>query len=251
MKRFLLLVLLAFVPAAFAGTITLLNCPKLGSFEFQGIQIGKVGNVVVTCPDPGAITNPDPVAPTPAPAPPAPKPTPAPAPAPTPANCAWPANGKLQPIFPGGSGNYAFDSFGYTNTGRQPGPDPGATGPANSIQIFKLPGAFLDGTLIQHGHLTFGDFVLVNNGGLYEVSISKCPGDFETYKQDPPLEANVYRCGLTYGPNFSMGWATGTPAFFNECQVPVGEQWYLNWRVHGCPTDTGHTCGNVFTIPRG
>src|SRR5207248_6098139 len=105
---------------------------------------------------------------------------------------------------------------------------------------------FNDGSLIHHGQMVFGDFVLVNNGGTYEVSISKCPGDFETYKKETALAPDQYACGLSYGPNFSIQWAAGDAApFFNECRVPAGEQWYLNWRVRCCPTDTGHSCGNI------
>jgi hypothetical protein len=200
-----------------------------------------------------------------------PDPTPGPTPAPTPAPTAPPSgqcvnaagvtvdvpgNIVMQPMFIGGSGNYVFDSSNYLNNGSATNPpSPGATGPMNTIQVFELPKTWRDGSQVRLAQPVFGDYVLVNNGASFEVAFSKCKGDFSYYKTPqasvtfPGGTQTFTPCGIVYGPNFSMAW--GLQGDFLTCQVSATETWYMNWRVvpGTCPTGTGHTCGNVFSVP--
>lgn len=83
-------------------------------------------------------------------------------------------------------------------------------------------------------------------GATYEVSVSKCPGDFTTYKQQAPTQG-YYSCG---GPpadqvgsfNFQQSW--GSAQQITVCGVPADETWYLNWR---CSRGLqGEPCGQTF-----
>lgn len=190
-------------------------------------------------------------APTPSPTP---APTPAPTPVPPPTDCSMPSNAKAQPIYPGGTINYVYDSFGYTNTGKRPIPDPGTSSPAGSIQVFSIPAAYQDGVSIYHGQVMFGEQPGLNpSGALYEVTISRCPGDFQTYRHDPDFSQSgdftYSSCGFTGGLNGQITWSR-LPGAPGECYVPQGQQWYLNWRSPRCPAEAGvPTCGQTFFIP--
>jgi len=169
-----------------------------------------------------------------------------------------PSNIVMQPIFPGGSSNYVFDSSNYVNSGSSINPSsPGTDVPMNTIQVFTLPRTWADGNPVTYAAPVFSDYPLVNQVGMQiEVAFSKCKGDFSYYKTPqasvtlPGSNQAFTPCGIVYGPNFSMAW--GQQGDYLTCQVPAGETWYMNWRIvpGTFPTGTGHTCGHVFYIPR-
>ncbi len=203
-----------------------------------------------------------------------PAPTVTPAPTPTPAaagtctNSAGqvittPSNIVMQVMYAGGTNNYAYDSSNYVNDGRSGSmapPDPNTTVPMNTIQVFELPKTWRDGGPLTYAQPSFSQTTLVNSiGAQYEVAFSKCKGDF-SYYQTPQASYSFYPggaafvpCGLIHGDSFPVAWTTDpTRADSSTCVVPPSETWYMNWRVvpGTCPTTTGHTCGQVFSVPR-
>lgn len=69
-----------------------------------------------------------------------------------------------------------------------------------------------------------------------EISLSRCPGDYETYKTEAAKVASSARSGKqivcgALGPTPSIKW--NQPG---GCVIPAGETWYLNVRfVSGVP----------------
>jgi hypothetical protein len=201
----------------------------------------------------------------------APSGTPAPTPLPTPAPTSPPtgscyngtqtipetSNIVMQTMYAGGTNNYVLDSRSYTNPvpGTQANGFPQATTVDNTVQVFPLPQTWPDGAPITAALLSFTDYIYFNlSGAQYEISLSKCKGDFSYYKtaQQYPIGNDTYQpCGGLFGATASVRWSN--QGNFLTCQIPTGEQWYMNWRpVPGsCPTNFGHTCGQTFYVPRG
>lgn len=155
-----------------------------------------------------------------------------------------PSNIVMQTMVAGGTNNYVFD--GTQNS----------TSPQNTIQVFPLPKAWLDGAVLTGAGINFASYVNVNLAGAqYEVSFSKCKGDFSYYQTPqasvayPGSTQVFYPCGLTAGADMNVGWSD-MPSIYT-CLIPANEQWYMNWRVKNCPTNLGHTCGQTFYLPRG
>jgi hypothetical protein len=155
-----------------------------------------------------------------------------------------PSNIVMQTMIAGGTNNYVFD--GTVNS----------TSPQGTIQVFPLPKVWLDGSPLTGASAVFASYVNVNlAGAVYEVSISKCKGDFSYYKTTqasvayPGSNQVFYPCGLTAGADMSVGWSDTSSIY--TCMVPANEQWYMNWRVSNCPSGYGHTCGQTFYLPRG
>jgi hypothetical protein len=177
-------------------------------------------NGVATCA--GSITPPNPADPAPVPLPPQPTPTPTSCPG---------VNPNAYPFMdqPGhNTHTYNYTQGGTTVTWRIR-----TTGPG--------------GEPIHGGFIQFASEPSYNPiGATYEVSISKCPGDFTTYKQQTPTQG-YYSCG---GPpaaevgsfNFQQAWSPSQS--FSVCGIPENEQWYLNWRcTRGL---NGERCGQTF-----
>jgi hypothetical protein len=102
----------------------------------------------------------------------------------------------------------------------------------------------------------FASYIFFNQtGAQYEVAFSKCKGDFSYYKTNTatvayPGSTQVFQpCGVVWGTDMSLAWSRD--GAIDQCRIPAGEQWYMNWRVSNCPTGTGHTCGQTFYVPRG
>lgn len=189
-------------------------------------------------------------APTPTP-PPVPTPAPTPKPSPAPGTCAAPSNAVMQTMYLAGTNNYVFDDRTYRNPPPgNPSPTPAATSPQGTIQIFPLKTAWPDGDPVYIASVQFASFIVYNLGGQYEVSFSRCPGDFETYKHDTPTQG-TFPCGALSGPDFALAYIIGVPSGITYCGIPAGEQWYMNWRSIDCPADKGKTCGQTFYVPRG
>jgi hypothetical protein len=169
----------------------------------------------------------------------------------------------MQTMFAGGTNNYAFDSSNYVNDGRSGSlapPDPNTSVPMNTIQVFELPKTWRDGGVLTYAQPQFSQTTLVNSiGAQYEVGLSKCKGDFSYYHTAQASYsfyaggAQFTPCGTVAGDSYIIAWTTDpTRVDYQTCNVPVNETWYMNWRVvpGTCPTTTGHTCGQVFYVPR-
>ena len=237
----LVLLLAALAISAHAATVTLSNGQ---SCTYISGTLDSAGNASYICS--GA---PQPTPPVPAPTPP-PAPPPAPTPVPTSGVCInsagesipIPTNIVMQTMKVGGTNNYALDGTWSS------------TAPQNTIQVFPLPTVWGDGKALRGANVQFTSTSFVNLSAEYEVSFSKCPGDFSYYKNArasvPYGTHTFFPCGIRFGSDFNISWGNEGPSIY-ACYTPPGEQWYMNWRVHNCPTDKGRTCGQTFYVPRG
>jgi len=214
------------------------------------------GSLDVTC---TSGTTPTPT-PTPTPSP-TPTPTPTPTPSPTGGTCTnlagatitIPANIVNQPLYMGGTNNYALDSSHYTNPapGTPFNGNTGATTPENTIQVFKLPTTWPAGAPVNVASAYFAPWLINASGVNFEVAFSNCPGDFSYYKTATAANTDfgipLQVCGVAAGDTLVLNW--GPVGSFTTCRIPPGTgDWYLNWRVvpGTCPTNLGHTCGQTF-----
>lgn len=181
------------------------------------ITIDVNGNLNVSCA--GSIT-PQPV-PSPAPTPP-PVPAPTPAPAPPPTSSCTPQGTPLV-MHPGGTNNSIT-----TNT--------------TSLAYYPIPDHWNEqgNPEMLGGMVTFAQTPGTETV-FYEVAFSPCPGDFEYYK------TATSPCGRIDGANMNVYWVRGYGPNPYSCDIPKGQQWYMNWRPVNCQ---GY-CGQTFTIPRG
>lgn len=221
-----------------ANTVTLSTG---ASCEYTGIQVGKLGNVIVTCSGTPPLT--------PAPTNP-PTPAPQPAPAPTPVACVTPPNVVMQTMFIGGTNNFVFDSVSYTNTGVPIQPSGGA---ANTIQVFPLPQTWTGrDEPVTHAYVGFNPYVQYSQRGVnYEIAFSRCPGDFAYYKTVTVISGGevLTPCGGVKGQLARLDWKIGGVSDAGSCAIPSGEQWYMNWRPINCQSLGGVTCGQTFYTP--
>jgi hypothetical protein len=164
----------------------------------------------------------------------------------------------MQTMYMGGSNNYAFDSLAFVNppAGTNFSGDAKATAPQDTVQVYPLPQTWPDGTPVTTATAFFASYIYYNLAGAqYEVAFSKCKGDFSYYKTAQAhftyFGTSYEPCGIVWGADFNASW--GTQGSYSSCQVPAGEQWYMNWRVvpGTCPTNAGRTCGQTFYVPRG
>jgi hypothetical protein len=162
----------------------------------------------------------------------------------------------MQTMFIGGTNNYVFDDRLYRNasTGY-----PGLGGPQGTIQVFPLPLTWRDGTPVTSASVQMATFIYYNQAvSYYEVAFSPCPGDF-TYYTSPAATVYYdgnpakpyYPCGQQWSADMQISWSTvARPNMIDACYKPAGAQWYMNWRVVGCPGQAGYTCGQTFYIPK-
>lgn len=195
-------------PAPRAAVITFNGA----SCTYDFVTIDRAGNLTAQC------------AGTPTPSP-TPTPAPTPAPTPTPSSCAGVNPDSYPVMVPAGRNDHTYNY------------------PSDSI-TWRIRKADPFGNPMKGGALAFASEPLFNPiGSSYEVSISKCPGDFETYKQTPPTQG-YYPCG--HAPDgfvdFAASWYPGGGVM--TCAVPENEQWYLNWRCTRGPS--GLPCGQTF-----
>lgn len=162
-----------------------------------------------------------------------------------------PAGVVMQPMCVGGSNNYVYDTRQWRNDCRSV-IDSGYHAPEGTIQVFPLPAAFLDGAPLVRGHIGFTS-TSYSSSAQYEVAFSKTPGDFSYYKSEAAtvkyFGSNFYPCGQVYGTDQALSFDREMGEI-STCKLD-NDQWYLNWRAIGCPSGTGHTCGQTFYIPRG
>lgn len=185
------------------------------------VSLDTAGNVSMTC---GLSTTVPPV-------PPAPTPTPTPTPSPTPT--------PTPPV--SGSGcvmNPPMMKVGGTNN------FPAVTG--TGVCVIPLPTQWPGGAPVTLANIMFAQEPEWNPvGALYETAFSPTPGDF-TYYKDATV-GGYTPCGKIDGPNSMLTWST-TFGAIDSCKID-GRQWYLNYRVIGCPA--GQICGQTFYVPRG
>jgi hypothetical protein len=121
--------------------------------------------------------------------------------------------------------------------------------PVGSIQSYPLPRTRASGAALTDAVIGYTpDTVWTPSSLGVEVSISKCPGDIAAYKALPPISnfgVSFYPCGKNGGgEGLSLNWTMGQTGG-SACNVPAGEQWFINWRiVSGCPA--GQACGQLF-----
>jgi hypothetical protein len=171
-----------------------------------------------------------------------------------------PANMYTHSICIGGTNNYAFDSSANYNACTD-GAKPGASSPANSVQVFPIPQTWPSNSNVQDPVGDAGIYFTSTTGvneATYEVTLSKCKGDFQypdtaQASYTPPGSNAVYKpCRVVWGSDMQI-FLSHDAADFTHCKVTPGEQWYMNWRVvpGTCAVGTGFTCGQTFYVPRG